>query len=91
MYVWRLCPTHAAKLALETHATNLLLPAPLAAPQALESSCHEAFDVERQGQVLTITPALPSGGSVADVWAAMQHAGMLDKHLQFVAGEWRCW
>jgi hypothetical protein len=59
--------------------------------QALESSCHEAFDVEREAHLLTISPALPTGGSIGDVWSAMQQAGMLDKHLQYVAGEGYTW
>lgn len=56
--------------------------------QALESSLAEAFDVNRAAATISITSTLPSGGDVGDVWAAMELAGSLDKHLQSVASEW---
>lgn len=55
--------------------------------QALESSLAEAFEVARQHQTFTITSTLPSGGDVGDVWAAMELAGLLSKHMQSVAGK----
>lgn len=54
--------------------------------QALESSLAEAFDVSRDNQCITITSSLPSGGDVGGVWAAMELAGSLQKHMQSVAG-----
>lgn len=56
--------------------------------QALESSLAEAFDVNRAATTISISSTLPSGGDVGDVWAAMELAGSLDKHLQSVASEW---
>lgn len=55
--------------------------------QALEAACQEAVDVSIEGRVLTITTALPSGGDVGDLWAALELAGMEGSHLQWVAGE----
>jgi hypothetical protein len=54
-------------------------------PQALEAACQEAVDVSVEGRVLTITAALPSGGDVADLWAALELAGMAGRHLEWVA------
>ena len=45
--------------------------------------------MSREHQTITITCTLPSGGDVADVWAAMALAGSLGKHMQYVAGEHR--
>lgn len=44
--------------------------------------------MSRDNQCITITSSLPSGGDVGGVWAAMELAGSLQKHMQSVAG--RC-
>jgi hypothetical protein len=53
--------------------------------QALEAACQEAVDVSVEGRVLTVTAALPSGGDVGDLWAALELAGMAGRHLEWVA------
>jgi hypothetical protein len=53
--------------------------------EALEAACQEAVDVSIEGRVLTITTALPSGGDVGDLWAALELAGMEGRHLAWVA------
>lgn len=55
--------------------------------QALASSLSQAFDVDLNSQIINISSTLPSGGDVADVWAAMQLSGSLEKHMQSVASE----
>lgn len=58
--------------------------------QALESNLAEACDLGRDtlaAGIITITCSLPGGGDVGDLWAAMELAGMADKHLAAIAGE----
>lgn len=55
--------------------------------QALTSSLAQALDINLGGQVIGIRSTLASAGDVADVWAAMQLSGSLERHMQSVAGE----
>jgi hypothetical protein len=53
--------------------------------QALESSLAEAFDCALDHGLITITSSLPGGGDVADLWGAMELAGIADRHLEAIA------